>query len=62
MYDSVRQNAQAFDEILYPNLSNAEEDNTTFVTGTTSTGFTLGSGNGSNASGGTFIYMAFKMN
>jgi hypothetical protein len=62
MYDSVRQNTQPFDEILYPNLSNAEEDNNTFVTGTTSTGFTLGSGGGSNASGGTYIYMAFKIN
>ena len=62
MYDSVRENTQPFDEVLYPNLSASEDDNTTFITGVTSTGFNLGTGNGSNRSGSTYIYMAFKMN
>ena len=62
MYDSVRENTQPFDEVIYPNLSASEDDNTTFVTGVTSTGFNLGTGNGSNRSGSTYIYMAFKMN
>ena len=62
MYDSVRQNAQPFDEVMYPNLSDGEDDNTNGISGTTATGFTLGTGNLSNNSGDTYIYIAFKMN
>ena len=62
LYDSVRQNAQPFDEILYPNLTDGEDDNTTGITGTTVSGFTLGTGNLSNDSGKEYIYIAFKIN
>ena len=62
MYDSVRQNAQPFDEVLYPNDNAGEDDNTTGITGTTTTGFTLGTGNLSNNNGDTYIFIAFKMN
>ena len=58
MYDSVR----GFEKILYPNLSDQEDDNNTFITGTESTGFNLGTGNGSNRSGSTYIYIAIKTN
>ena len=61
-YDSVRENTQPFDEILYPNLSDGEDDNTTGITGTTASGFVLGTGNLSNDSGEEYIYIAFKIN
>ena len=62
MYDYVREDSQPFDAVLYPNLSDGEDDNTTGITGRTDTGFTLGTGNLSNSNGGSYIYIAFKMN
>tara|TARA_R110002051_G_scaffold192888_1_gene261402 strand:- start:268 stop:1320 length:1053 start_codon:yes stop_codon:yes gene_type:complete len=61
MYDSVRQDSQPFDMPLYPNITEAETDNTTGVSGVTSTTFTLGNGNLSNANSATYIYMAFRL-
>ena len=58
MYDTVR----GLDEVLYPGLTNAEEENATGITAVTSTGFTLGTGNLSNRSSSDYIYIAFKMN
>ena len=58
MYDTVR----GLDEVLYPGLTNAQENNATGITAVTSTGFTLGTGNLSNRSSSDYIYIAFKMN
>ena len=63
LYDSVRRSSQAFDMPAYPNdASEAITANATGVSGATSTTFTLGNGNLSNASGATYVYMAFKHN
>ena len=62
IYDSARSNGDTFDDFLHPNLSAAETtNNSTFEINATATGFNVvGAGDGqTNASGGTFIYMAF---
>ena len=59
--DSARATSNPFDELLYPNTSDAEttsgsSDNISF----NSNGFTIeGSGNTVNQSGSTFVYLAF---
>lgn len=54
VYDSER----GFSQVLYPNDNAAEDTNSTGITGVTSTGFTLGTGNLSNRSGSTYFYWA----
>tara|TARA_B100001939_G_C16926253_1_gene611753 strand:- start:448 stop:2034 length:1587 start_codon:yes stop_codon:yes gene_type:complete len=58
MYNSVR----GWDKVLYPALSQGEDTNSTGISSVSSTGFTLGTGNLSNASGATYLYIAFKIN
>ena len=58
LYDSAR----GFNKVLYPAISAGEDDNSTGISGVTSTGFTLGNGNLSNRSGADYIYMAYKIN
>ena len=56
--DSVRGST----EQLYANNDSPEYDETNGIQSFDSTGFTLGGYNGINASGESFVYMAFKMN
>ena len=60
--DNTRRSVNPNGLQLYPNLSAAEDDYTaTLPTDFTDTGFTLNHNTGNtNASGGTYIYMAFK--
>jgi len=56
-------NANVNDQVLYPNLSNAELSSTTRAIDTVSNGFKCrGDGGNINASGSTYIYMAFAEN
>jgi hypothetical protein len=58
IHDSTRNPVNPVDKWLYPNLSNAEAD--VDVLSFDSNGFTISStANSTNASGGTYIYMAF---
>ena len=56
--DSVRGSTKQ----VYANLNNAEYDETGAITSFDSDGWTMGSYNGINNSGESYIYMAFKMN
>jgi hypothetical protein len=47
---------------LYANLNSAEFDETTAITSFDSDGWTMGSYNGINNSGESFIFLAFKEN
>ena len=59
VFDSARGAGMA----LFPNLTNAEANNTANFVSFDSDGFSLASSGGdTNASGGTYLYMAFKEN
>ena len=59
MFDSER----GTNELLYPNLSNAESDQGVLVFNFNSNGFKLGVTDGEvNASGGAYVYIAFASN
>jgi hypothetical protein len=60
VYDSARNTSNVTDLQLFPNLSQAENQSGTGILDFTSNGFKLrGTFTGMNASGGTYIYMAF---
>ena len=56
--DSARGNTKQ----VYANLNSAEYDESGAITSFDSDGWTMGSYNGINNSGESYIYMAFKMN
>jgi hypothetical protein len=61
MWDTSRHPFNPNDNVLYANLSNAESVGSSYKIDVTATGFQIKhSGTDINASGGTYIYMAFK--
>jgi hypothetical protein len=60
IYDDERSEYNLANKVLYANLSNAEGTSSSNVVDLLSNGFKLRGNNvGSNASGDTYIYMAF---
>ena len=58
----IQDSARGSTKQVYANLTNAEFDETNAVTSFDSDGFTMGSYNGVNNSGESYIYVAFKEN
>ena len=58
----IQDSARGSTKQLYANLTNAEFDETTAITSFDSDGWTMGSYNGINNSGESYIYLAFKEN
>ena len=58
----VQDSSRGSTKQIYTNLTNAEFNETTAITSFDSDGWTMGSYNGINNSGESYIYMAFKMN
>ena len=60
-FDSTRNAVNPVNTALYPDLSNTDTTQSTYNIDFTDTGFTINNSNNAlNASGGTYIYMAFK--
>ena len=58
----VQDSARGSTNQVYPNLNSAEFDETTAITSFDSDGWTMGSYNGINNSGESYIFLAFKEN
>ena len=60
-FDSTRNGVNPVNTALYPDLTNTDTTQSTYNIDFTDTGFTINNSNNAlNASGGTYIYMAFK--
>ena len=60
-FDSTRNAVNPVNTALYPDLTNTDTTQSTYNIDFTDTGFTINNSNNAlNASGGTYIYMAFK--